>query len=57
MVLLGRLPCAVVVDYSWVKLNPEMIARTNRWMYRVLASAGVVWLTLMAGLFALYGSH
>lgn len=40
-----------VIDYSWVKLNPEMLAGTRRWMIKLLVSASALWVILILSLF------
>ncbi len=37
-----------LVDISWLKINPEMTARTRRFMVRLIAGAGLLWLVMMA---------
>jgi hypothetical protein len=37
-----------LVDISWLKINPEMTARNRRFMVRLLAGAGLLWLVMMA---------
>jgi hypothetical protein len=41
-------PVRWVVDPSWLKLDPEVIAQTRRFMLRSIAGAAVLWLLLMA---------
>ena len=37
-----------LVDFSWLKITPEVTACANRFMLRLLAGAGLLWLGLMA---------
>jgi hypothetical protein len=39
-----------LVDYSWLKLDEAMLARTRRFMVRILSSAALLWLVMMASL-------
>lgn len=43
-----------IKDLSWARLDPALVARTNRTMYRIFAGAAVCWLLLMAGAFLLH---
>ena len=36
-----------LVDYSWLQLNPEMMAGTRRFMVRLIAGAALLWLAMM----------
>lgn len=45
-----------VIDYSWVKLNPEMLAGTRRWMIKLLVSASALWVILILSLFIFAGN-
>ena len=39
-----------LIDHSWLKPNEAMVARTRRFMVRLLLGAGVLWLLLMTWL-------
>ncbi len=41
------------LDISWLQINPEMTARTRRFMMRLLAGAGLLWLAMMGVLLLL----
>jgi hypothetical protein len=40
-----------LVDISWLKIDPEMTARTRRIMVRLIAGAALLWLVMMTVLF------
>lgn|ERR1041385_1542741 len=40
-----------LIDDSWLLPNERMRAQTNRFMIRLLAGAGLLWLVLLAALF------
>jgi len=37
-----------LVDYSWLALNEAMLARTRRFVVRLLVASALAWLALMA---------
>lgn len=37
-----------VRDLSWVRLDPAMLAQTDRFMYRLLGGVALFWILLMA---------
>jgi hypothetical protein len=39
------------VDASWLKIDPEVTARTRRFMVRLIAGAALLWLVMMTVLF------
>ena len=36
-----------LVDVSWLKIDPEMTAKTRRFMVRLIAGAALLWLVMM----------
>jgi hypothetical protein len=38
------------VDISWLRTDPAALARARRFMLRLLAGAGLLWLILMSTL-------
>ena len=47
-------PLNWLVDYSWLKLDQQMIAKTRRFVVHLLAGGVLLWLILMFALF--YGA-
>lgn len=45
-----------LIDHSWLKLNEAMVARTRRFMVRLLLGAGALWLLMMTWLFLQTGN-
>jgi len=39
------------VDYSWLKISPELTASTRRFVLRLFGAAVLLWLALMTALF------
>ena len=37
-----------LVDISWLKIDPQMMAKTRRFMVRLIAGAVLLWLVMMA---------
>ncbi len=44
-----------IVDYSWLELNKEMLARTRRFVIRLLIFGAGLWMLMMAALFLFSG--
>ena len=44
------------IDGSWLELSREVLARSRRFMTRLLVSVGVLWAGMMTFLFWAYGS-
>ena len=36
-----------LIDYSWLKISPEVLAISRRFMIRLFVGAGVLWVGLM----------
>ena len=36
------------MDLSWLKIDPQMMAKTRRFMVRLIAGAVLLWLVMMA---------
>jgi hypothetical protein len=47
----SSVPIRWFVDRSWLKLDKNAVAQTNRFMIRLILSAVFLWLVMMAGLF------
>jgi hypothetical protein len=40
-----------IVDYSWLRIDPQLRRRTSHFILRLLAGAGLVWLLLLGAAF------
>lgn len=47
----SRWPVRWLVDFTWLKLDPQMLAQTDRFMARLFAGVVLLWFVLMTTLF------